>query len=293
MLILVGTSLGDLMASIGSKRYAPPLFDANRVGFFAVTAIPAQLWFVARGRLHKAALIATGVCVFAMVGASSRGSVGALLIGGTAVAILYSVKEFRSSSFRIRKSRLSLVLLLLCLLPFVIAAEEPAFERVGDYLRTKLELDTRDRGLNSGFTGRATNWSALLGTLPKTSWLFGNGFRTSELDFTFAVDNGYLSGIYELGLFSTLIVMAKYASVFGFLSAAYVTRRSSSDFCLLAFAFTLAIFLTNAFVHRVLFGPGDPASLLALFMFVSARDDFFPEKQPTPNLVESSSGHRR
>jgi hypothetical protein len=276
-LIVVSMTFNDLLAAVGSVRYAPPLFDPNRISFFVVSAIPAQLWFAMRGRLNKIALLATIVCVWVLIAASSRGSSGALLIGGAATAMLYSLRWLRSSPLEIPRSRLFLALVLLCLLPVAVAAEQPTFEKLGNYLWTKLELGSRDRGMNSGLSGRTGNWANLLSTLPKTSWLWGNGYRTTESDFAFFVDNGYLAGIYEIGLFSTVIVVAKYALVFGFLWVAYVNGRSACSSCLLASAFILAIFLANAVVHRVLFGPGDPPSLLMLFLFVSTRQDFFAE----------------
>jgi hypothetical protein len=129
--------------------------------------------------------------------------------------------------------------------------------------------------LDSGFTGRTTGWATVLNILPKTSWLWGNGYRTSDEDFQFSVDNGYLAGIYELGAFSAIITAAKYLLVLRLFSLAYASAQSGSVPLLLALASTMVIFLANAFVHRVFFGGGDPASLLALFIFVSNREDVF------------------
>src|SRR5882672_9939 len=81
ILIVAGINFSDLLASIGSTRFAPLFYDPNRIAFFAVTSIPAQLWFVSRRRRYYVLLV-TALCVFVMVGASSRGSIGALLIGG-------------------------------------------------------------------------------------------------------------------------------------------------------------------------------------------------------------------
>jgi hypothetical protein len=273
ILIVVGISFDDLLASIGSTRYAPSFFDPNRIAFFVVTAIPAQLWFASRGRLNRFALIATIVCVCVLVAASSRGSIIALLISIAVTFGVCLVRLLRFSTIAISRNGLFVALIFLCVSAVIAGAEQPAFDSAGNYLRTKLEVNTRARGIDSGLTGRTPGWAAVLDLLPKTFWLFGNGYRSSEQDFTFSVDNGYLAGIYELGVFATTIVVAKYFLVLEVLIVAYVTRSSASDTCLLALASTLVIFLVNAFVHRVLFGSGDPACLLALFAFVSNRQD--------------------
>jgi hypothetical protein len=48
---------------------------------------------------------------------------------------------------------------------------------------------------------------------------------------------------------------------------------------LLALVFTLVVFFSNGFVLRAFFGDGDPASILALFAFVSTRQDVIDEVQ--------------
>ncbi len=274
ILIVVALSFTDLLASIGATRYAPLEFDPNRIGFFAVTAIPAQLWFAFRRRQYYVLLV-SALCVFVTLAASSRGSTGALLIGAVITSFLYALRLVRHSSFAVSRSKWIVALVLLCLIACVAAAQQPAVGNAGRYLWTKLALDSRVRGLSSGFTGRTHGWDELLDILPKTSWLAGNGYRTSEEDFTFSVDNGYLAGVYEIGLFSALVVSAKYLFTFYVLSIAYVSDRSAGKTCLPALIFTFAIFLANAFVHRVFLGYGEQASILALFIFVSARQDVF------------------
>jgi O-antigen ligase len=121
-------------------------------------------------------------------------------------------------------------------------------------------------------TGRTNGWSTLLDVLPKTSWLAGNGYRTSDEDFDFSVDSGYLASAYEMGIFSTVVILAKYILVLAGLAGAYLSRHRPGS-ALPFLIFTLAVFFANGFVHRVLFGYGDPASLFTLFCFVSTRKD--------------------
>jgi exopolysaccharide production protein ExoQ len=278
ILIVVCLTFSDLLASIGSTRYAPLYFDPNRIGFFAVTSIPAQLWFAVRYRRYYVLLV-SALCVFVVLAASSRGSIGALLIGGLATSLLYAVRLARSSPFTISRNKLIGMLALLCVFMVIAGVEQRGVASAGQYLQTKLALHDRDRGLNTGFTGRTTGWSQLVEILPKTPWLIGNGYRTSDEDFSFSVDNGYLAGLYELGLFSIILVLAKYIFIVYFLSAVYVRNRSAMGTSIPALFFTLVIFLANAFVHRVFFGIGDQASILALFAFTSTRQDVLNELQ--------------
>lgn len=272
ILIVVASTTKDLMASLGSVRYAPFFFDPNRIGYFVVTSIPAQLWFAVRRRQYHLFLV-SAFCVFVIMAASSRGSLGALLIGAAITALLYAAHLFRYSFIALSRSQWIAVLALLCVAIGFAAAHQATVVDAGQYLSTKLAMDNKERGLDSGFTGRTKGWAELLDILPRTSWLLGNGYRTSDEDFSFSVDNGYLAALYETGVPATLIVSVKYAFVLFFMCALYMSDPAAPATCMLALFFTFLIFLANAFVHRVFFGFGDPASILALFLFVSTRRD--------------------
>jgi hypothetical protein len=286
ILIVAGLTFSDLLASIGATRYAPLQFDPNRIAFFAVTAIPAQLWFAFRRRRYYVLLV-TAFTVFVTIAASSRGSIGGLLIGAVVTALLSALRFFRFSSFAFSRNTLIGALVLLCVIVGVAAAHEPAVGNAGQFLWTKLALESRQRGLSSGFTGRTQGWSELLDIWPKTSWVAGNGFRTSDEDFSFSVDNGYLASLYELGLFSFLVVLAKYLFAFYIMAVAYVSDKSSGGTCLPALLFTCTVFFANAFVHRVFLGYGDQASLLLLFVFMSSRHDVLEAVHPAATAFSS------
>lgn len=279
LLIVVAVSFGNLVSSFGAQRYAPPFFDANRIAFFAVASIPAQLWMVVRHG-KKYALVLSALCVVVILASASRGSLFALFIGGSVALLLYLTKTMICGPLRISRRPLLNALAALCAVTALASSAQPAAEHVGRYLWTKLALDDRDRGLDSGFTGRSGHWGILLTELSKTSWVTGNGYRTTEEDFDFPLDNGYISSLYELGAISTAFILAKYALVFCWFSVEYLRARSRITECLLATVFTMVIFFSNAFVHRVLFGLGDPVSILALFWFVSNRQDTFDRSFP-------------
>jgi hypothetical protein len=271
-LILIGISFSDLLASMGSTRFAPLFYDPNRIGFFAATAIPSQLWYAMRYRRFYV-LSMSVLCVFVIMAASSRGSIGALLIGGVFMGVLYTLRQGRTSPFTISRNKLIGSLALLCALTVFAGFEQRNFPNAAEFLRVKLALDDRDRGMGTGFTGRTTNWEQVAGIFQKTSWIIGNGFRTSEEDFNFSLDNGYFAAFYENGLFSTLAALGKYILIFYFLSFLYFNDSSAAGTCLPAILFTLAVFFANAFVHRAFFGFGDQASIFALFALMSNRHD--------------------
>jgi hypothetical protein len=285
--VVVGLTFPDLLASVGAKRYAPFFYDPNRIAYFAVTAIPAQLWFATRHHGKKYVLLVSTLCVLVTGVAASRGSIGALAIGAMVAGALYFGRWIKFRSLTITKNGLMAALALLCLLTIAGAAWPSMLDRAGRYLSTKLQLDDRARGMDSGFTGRAANWVTVVGALPKTSWVLGNGYRTSEKDFSFPIDNGYLATVYELGVIAAAIILAKYAVVLFQLTAGYFSLEQAPSAVLLALAFTLVVFFANGFVLRAFFGDGDPASIVALFAFVSTRRDVIEEVQT--GLLESPS----
>jgi hypothetical protein len=286
MLIVAGLNFSDLLASTGAMRFAPFFYDPNRIAFFAATSIPVQLWYVSQRRRHYVLLL-TALSLFVMIGASSRGSIGALLIGGLVATIIHAVKLPRSASLTISRNKLIGILALLCVFAVVAGVEERRVADAGQFLTTKLALDDRARGLNTGFTGRTMYWAQVTQILPKTLWLVGNGFRTSDEDFNFSLDNGYLASVYEIGLFSTVIVLAKYIFFVYFLAAVYLSNRWAKGTLLLTLFFTLVVFFSNAYVHRVFFGIGEQVSILVLFAFVSTRNDVLNMLQPS--LIPLSS----
>jgi hypothetical protein len=274
LLTVVGITITELAASIGATRYAPLQMDPNRIAFFAVTAIPAQLYFVIHRRRYSALLL-TGLSIFVMFAASSRGSIGGLAFGVVAIALLYVIRLVRFGRFAISRTHLMGILLVLCVIAGVAATHGPAVDKTSQFLWNKLAFDTRDRGVGSGFTGRSGGWAELFNIWPKTQWLAGNGFRTSDIDFTFSVDNGYFATLYELGAFSTLIAIAKYLFVLYLLMKTYISFRFADGTCLGVLIFTCLIFFANAFVHRVFLGYGEQSSLLLLFVFVALPSDVF------------------
>ena len=278
LVTVVAITITDLVASIGATRYAPLQMDPNRIAFFAVTAIPAQLYFVFRRHRYSVLLI-TGLSIFVMFAASSRGSIGGLAFGVVAIALLYVIRLVRFEKFAISRTHLIAVLLVLCVLAGIAVTHGAAVDKAGQFLWDKLAFDSKDRGANSGFTGRSGGWTELLNIWPKTQWLAGNGFRTSDVDFTFSVDNGYLATLYELGAYSTLIAAAKYLFVLYLLSKAYVSLKFADETCVVFVILTCVIFFANAFVHRVFLGYGEQSSLLLLFVFVALPSDVFSAHQ--------------
>jgi hypothetical protein len=285
ILIVVTLNFDRLVAAMGATRFSPLSFDPNRTAFFAVTSIPAQIWYATRQPGKKYVFLVTALCLVVMVAASSRGSILALIIGLVFTTSLYLARFIKYRPPVVSRTRLMQALAILCLCIVGVAAGQAQIESVARTLRTKLEIDTRARGMDSGFTGRTKNWSTLAEVLPKTFWLAGNGYRTTDEDFGFPIDNGYLSSVYELGLVSTTVLALKYLLVLISISIVCATRNSASGNCLPAVAFTLVIFLSNAFVHRVFFGYGDQTSLWVLFIIVSTRQDVLDAIQTRPERI--------
>ena len=85
--------------------------------------------------------------------------------------------------------------------------------------------------------------------------------------------------MYELGAVAAVIILGRYGVFLFQLSTGYLFLPQATGAALLALVFTLVVFFSNGFVLRAFFGDGDPASVMALFAFVSTRRDVLDDVQ--------------
>ena len=182
-------------------------------------------------------------------------------------------------------------LLLVVSLPFV-------YTNVGEWYYSafeSLELNSQQRGLHSGLSGRMDAWSQTVEMLGDGSWIEGHGFRASD-DQVGTVDNGYLVLVYDCGVLLAIVVVARYAWAMWYAGRIAIRAAQASQAVLpLALCCLLCAFLTNNVVDRYLFGYGNPFSLLGLFFAVSHPVDYaFQESKMSrwgshaPNLTAVS-----
>jgi hypothetical protein len=276
VIILVGASAGELAAfRFDGERFSPFEFHPNLLGFILATYIPVQWWAPLQSRrtrnFARAFAIVSGLLVISTI---SRGSVVAVFCGILLVLLMRFVP--RVVSGRLKLSRRAVVFTCFgasVLVPVVYTQKTVIWDAYAN-IYSVFELDSKYRGLQTGFTGRTDIWRDTLDRLSDGSWLTGNGYRTGEERVGASLDNGYLTILFELGCFAAAFVILRYfyaLYVCGQLMAKSHEPEPAS-WSTAVFIF-LIIFLVNNIVARYLFGYGNPASLLGLFLLTTTRDE--------------------
>jgi hypothetical protein len=137
------------------------------------------------------------------------------------------------------------------------------------FFNTALALDSKYRGIHSGFSGRTAIWLSFLHRITGLQWLFGFGFRQAYI-----VDNGYITLLFDNGLLGLVVFTAAIVRV-GFWLWMSTNRPDSWDwwrYRLVLLALLMG-YLINCISARYLLSYGNQYSLLVLFMVFSNKRD--------------------
>jgi hypothetical protein len=257
LLALAGSALRESVDTL--SRFSQFGFHPNTLGFIFAGYFSVAMWKIVAGKRFEriSAVMLAVTCLVIIFFASSRGSLVALGAGMLGAGILWCVRR--------RKWAL---LVSVCLLAPILAwglMKTTGFGEAADYTDKVLQLSEGDRGMDSGLTGRVQHWQATWARLARGSWLWGNGVRASD-GLPFAVDNGYLVVLYDLGIIPCLLILGRFATLAWRFFWRYLALGKNLD---LAVLMILAVFLVNNIVDRYLFGVGNPFSLMAFIMLVA------------------------
>ena len=137
------------------------------------------------------------------------------------------------------------------------------------FFNTALALDSKYRGIHSGFSGRTAIWLTFLHRITGLQWLFGFGFRQAYI-----VDNGYITLLFDNGLLGLVVFTTAVLRVVYWLWVG--TNRPESwawwRYRLVLLALLMA-YLINCISARYLLSYGNQYSLLILFMVFSSKKD--------------------
>lgn len=251
----------------GLSRFSPLGLHPNLVGHifggFAVTFFCCMLY--GKKILHKIFFaLLVGVSFVFCVAASSRGGLIASSLG---IIMVYALAIWQDKTKR--KYFLLFIFLVIISLFF-----SQGIDKIAGYLSSMLELNTSDRGVNSGLTGRANNWDKLLATIFSSikSVLLGNGLRSGGPEVIgYAIDNGYLNMFYETGLVLTVFF------VILMIINTNKLRKSLLDMPNAVKAVALGLFvfiLFESIVARYLLSIGNPISLFLVFCMLGLKNIF-------------------
>jgi hypothetical protein len=243
----------------------------NLLGFTLASYLPLFIGLSLDLPRGKRRLFMGGLAIVTVVllfTTGSRGSLGAVLIAG-----LITLMRFTIFNPLIGKLRLSLLQVVLTLVG-VAAAIFVLFHghqlaAISKFVVTALQLDSQQRGIHSGFSGRTTLWAGAIHRLTGLQWLFGMGFRQG-----FIIDSGYVTILFDNGLIGGSVILGSILRIVYWLWTS-TTRMDSPGWWRYHIILwnMLLIYLVNNFTTRYLFSYGNQFSLLVIFMMVCRRSE--------------------
>lgn len=243
----------------------------NLIGFTLASYFPLFVGLSLDLPRGKKRLFVTGLALITPVllfTTGSRGSLGAVLIALTFTTLRFTV--FNRLIGRLRLSALQIVMTLLgiaCIVYVVLHGSDIA--KAGKFLVTALQLNSKERGIHSGFSGRTTIWMTAINHLSGLQWLFGRGYRQG-----YVIDSGYVTILYDNGLVGGSVVLGSMLRVFFWLWGDTKTMESPGWWRYRVVLWSLMIiYFVNNITTRYLFSFGNQFSLLVLFFIVCRKDE--------------------
>ena len=208
------------------------------------------------------------VCVYTT---GSRGGLFSLIIG---ICFFGSLKLYS----RFDKKRHPLRMIIFCSTMFVSAIFViiTTFivlrnERVGFVLdiNSYLNIESKGRGIDSGFSGRFETWEIMLDNPNLIDLLLGVGYRQSYLQFGF-VDNSYIVLLWECGFFGVLmIIYVNYRSLLNILKWSCCDNDYIYRGYVVPYLVTIMIVMAGSVVARYYLSSGNFGGLFWIFTIVN------------------------
>lgn len=247
----------------------------NMIGFIYGGFFPVIVWraMEEKVRWRKRVLIALCFVTFGLIFITgSRGTLSAVLVAA-AVLLLRGMTGGWLQRFRIRHLH---IILLLVLIPLTVAflLQHNRIGQVGSFLVDFLSLNSSQRGLKSGLSGRTNIWQIAFHILrTHNRWLFGFGYRMGDR-LVGTIDNGYVQLLFESGLIGGGLVFGSMLRVFILLWRASNLRENNAWTRYYAMLWCLMIvYFLNNISTRYLFSFGSPFSICILFLMAASRKE--------------------
>lgn len=271
--LILATGRQTLLAGASSRFNGGTRAHPNLVGFVMAGFFPVLVWraMEEKSRWRKWTLIGLSLVDFLMVFATdSRGSLSALLFAGAAL-LMRGMGLGGLRRFRIRHVHVVAVLILMPL-AVMFLLQHNRVGHMSDFIVDFLALNTTQRGLKSGLSGRTGIWQIafhLLGT--HNRWLFGFGYRAGDR-MVGTIDNGYVQLLFESGLIAGGLIFSSMLRMFFLLWKASSGRVNNAwnRYYLMLWCLMIVYFLNNIST-RYLFSFGSPFSMCVLFLMAASR----------------------
>ena len=257
----------------------------NLVSFFLGGYFCVLVWRAMEYRVRWRRRVATGLALATLLFiflAGSRGTLSALLIAGLALGFRKFFKREWLQHFRLRHVH---AILILIAVPLVLGylLQHSRLAHIGDYLNTQLSLNSSQRGLKSGLSGRTNFWHvAFLLLRQQDRWLFGFGYRAGDR-LVGTIDNGYVQLLFESGLIAGSMILGSMAQLFVRLWRASKpaennawTRYYTMMWCL------MIVYFFNNISTRYLFSFGSSFSICVILLMTASRQELVGAAKAVP-----------
>ena len=273
----------------GGTRAHPNLIAFVLAGFF-----PVLVWraMEEKARWKKTALSGLSLAAFGLMFLTgSRGSLSALLFCGAAL-LMRGIGTGWLRRFRIRHLHI-IVLLIMLPVAVMFLLQHNRIGHIVDFTIDFLALNTSQRGLKSGLSGRTSVWQIAFRLLrARNRWLFGFGYRAGD-HMVGTIDNGYIQLVFESGLIAGGLIFGSMLRVFFVLWKASSCRVNNAwnRYYLMLWCLMIVYFLNNI-SNRYLFSFGSPFSLCVLFLMAASRRELLGDGEPqvTARALSPSAG---
>jgi len=256
-------------------REAPFRMHPNLAGFVygGFIVMTANAHSGGWGRLIKPAVIL--LCLAVMVAASARGGLLAVVLTLT----VYVLREIIGG----RNSRTYIVLIGVALSIFSLIF----WEQILVYAIEMFDLNTKQRGLDSGGTGRFAIWQHGIEYISNRHWeiFIGSGMRSAT---SFPTESSYINLGIESGVFLTTAILFCFLLL---LLYSYRWQRSERGFYKFAF-YTLLFAMFQSVFNRYLIAIGNPFSLCILIIASKTSLKLFSHKGRYAEMSSQETGPR-
>jgi O-antigen ligase len=244
----------------------------NLISFILAGFVPVIIWRAMEEKAgwRKKALIGLSITAFGMVFITgSRGSLSAVLIAGGAMLLRGAMGGWLRA-IRVRHLHIIVFLILLPLAASYLL-QNNRIGHVGSFLVDFLSLNTSQRGVKSGLSGRTGIWQIAFRILrAHDRWLFGFGYRMGDR-MVGTIDNGYVQLLFESGLIAGGMILGSMLRVFFLLWKVSHPRENNAWTRYYAVLWCLMIvYFMNNISTRYLFSFGNPFSLCVLFLMAAS-----------------------
>ncbi len=265
----------SIMAGTSARFSGTTDVHPNLVAFVLAGFFPVLIWRALEYKVKWRRRAATGLAAvtFLIVFLTgSRAGLFAVLLAGLVVLLRSLAKSFSWFS-HIRISR-GMVLGGLFLVPLLVAflLQHNRIGHFGDFLNTSLALNSQQRGLKSGLSGRTNFWYAAFGLLrSQNRWLFGFGYRAGDR-LVGTIDNGYVQLLFESGLIAGSMILGCMIRTFVLLwrASGRAENNAWTRYYTMLWSFMVVYFLNNI-ATRYLFSFGSSFSLCVILMMTASR----------------------